>query len=126
MTSSSAPEKAVLIVLDDPLIAALVHRVIDDAGFRPFITSGATDARNLLSKGLEPCVVLFALDGSEDGRDFIARHTSDPRTRAIPVIFFTAGTAEVRLSSAPIVAALVAFVQTYCDETSRESGSLVH
>jgi CheY-like chemotaxis protein len=126
MTSDSAREKSVLIVLDDPPAAALVHRVIDDAGFRPFIVSDATDARELLANGLDPCIVLFALEGSEDARDFITRHGADPRTRSIPVIFFTAHTGSERSPEGPIVAALIAFLQTYCGEASRERSTLVH
>jgi PleD family two-component response regulator len=126
MTSALDRGKPVLIVLADPPLAAPVRRVIGDAGFRPCVATDANEACELLGQGLDPCVVLFALDGSDQGREFLARHTADARTAEIPVIFFTPLAAQNAAPIAAVVAALVAFVQTHCDESSRDGASIVH
>lgn len=110
------------MVLDDAAFGATVYRVIQTAGFRPFLVRNAGEAHALIERGLAPCVVLFALTSAEAGREFVARHGADPRSAVIPVIFFAARprTDDAR---SPIVSALVAFVQSYCAPSSVESGS---
>lgn len=119
---AASPDSRVLVVLDDAPFGATVHRVIESAGFRPFLVASARDAHALIERGLDPCVVLFALTSSEEGRRFIARHGADPRWSAIPVIFYAARPRDAG-ARAPIAAALVAFVQSYCTPSSVESGS---
>lgn len=117
-TSSSR----VLVVLDDAPFGATVYRAIESAGFRPFLVGSAREAHALIERGLHPCVVLFALTSSEEGRRFVARHGADPRRSAIPVIFYAARPRSLD-ARAPIASALVAFVQSYCAPSTVESGS---
>lgn len=104
-----------LIVLDDSSLGTTMHRVIDDAGFRPVVVATAAAARERIEGGLDPCVVLFALHSPDEGRRFIAQHSADARSSMIPVIFFTARP-EARDAPSPIASALVAFVQRYCEQ----------
>lgn len=113
----------VLVVLDDAPFAATVYRVIESAGFRPFLVASASEAHALIERGLDPCVVLFGLTSSEEGRRFVVRHGSDPSSAAIPVIFHTVRPPRSADGRAPIVSALVAFVQSYCGKARVESGS---
>jgi CheY-like chemotaxis protein len=119
---ADAPRQRVLVVLDDDAFAARIYRVIEQAGFRPFLARNAREAHELLEKQLDPCVVLFSLTSASEGRDFLARHGASPRAAETPVIFFPAG-AHTADAAAPIVSALVAFVQTYCEAAAAESGS---
>ncbi len=113
----------VLVVLDDAPFAGAVYRVIESAGFRPFLAASASEAHTLIERGLDPCVVLFGLTSSEEGRRFVARHGSDPRSAAIPVILCTVRPPRSADGRSPIVSALVAFVQSYCTSSRAENGS---
>ena len=126
MATTSKNRNRVLIVLSDAALATAVHRVIDRAGFQPVVVADPADARDLLENGLEPCVLLFALTSAAAGREFIRAHVADLSTAAIPVIFFTPPPAcDDGTGRSPIVAAMVAFVQAYCDRahSSRQRGS---
>lgn len=113
----------VLVVLDDAPFAATVYRVIESEGFRPFLATSAREAHALIDRGLAPCVVLFGLTSSEEGRRFVTRHGADPRSAAIPVILCAAHPPRAADPRSPIIAALVAFVQSYCTSSRTESGS---
>lgn len=119
---AGAPPKPVLVVLEDDAFAALVYGAIDQAGFRPFLARDALEAHALLDRQLEPCAILFSLTSAEDGRAFLARHGASDRATEIPVIFFPVSTSAAD-AAAPIVAALIAFVRTYCESSSAENGS---
>jgi len=107
----------VLAVVGDASVADVIRQSISDAGYRPTIVENASAARALLDARHQPCVVLFALQADEDARDFIRQHNADQRTARIPVIFFSIGVAGTHAPS-PIVSALVAFVERYCDASS--------
>lgn len=113
----------VLVVLDDAPFAATVFRVIESAGFRPYLVASAGEAHALIERGLAPCVVLFGLTSSEEGRRFVARHASDSRSAAIPVILYTVRPPRSPDARSPIVSALVAFVQSYCTSSRVENGN---
>lgn len=119
---AASPGNRVLVVLDDAVFGATVHRVIESAGFRPFLVASARAAHDLIERGLSPCVVLFALTSSEEGRRFVTRHGADPRRSSIPVIFYAARPRS-QDACAPIATALLAFVQSYCTPASVENGS---
>jgi PleD family two-component response regulator len=118
---ADAPPKRVLVVLDDDAFAARVHEVIEQAGYRPFLARNASEAHALLDKQLDPCVILFSLTSSNDGREFLARHGARAGSAEIPVIFFPG--AHANRAAGPIVSALVAFVQTHCEVASAKNGS---
>lgn len=110
------------MVLDDAAFGVHVHRAVESAGFRADVVADGREARERIRQGLDPCVILFALGSADEGRDFVARLAAEPRTAAIPVIFFTAHP-PLSASRAPIVSALAAFVQSYCASPSARSDS---
>lgn len=119
---SASAGSRVLVVVEDASFGAMVHRVIESAGLRPFLVESAREAHELIERGLEPCVVLFGLTSSDEGRRFARRHGADPRSCRIPVIFYAARPRNEG-ARAPIASALVAFVQSYCARSSVGSGS---
>jgi ActR/RegA family two-component response regulator len=120
---ANAPRKRVLVVLDDDAWAARLHRVIERAGFRPFLARNAAEAHELLERQLDPCVLLFSLTSSDEGRQFLGLHGASSSSGKIPVIFFPGGARMAGDADAPIVSALLAFVQTYCASAQDEDGS---
>jgi DNA-binding response OmpR family regulator len=119
--AASAAGRVVLLVAQDVAVAEMLRLAVAKAGYGTTVVASAPAARTLLDAGLDPCVVLFAMGGDEDGREFIRLHNADANTARIPVIFFTAGAA----TALPIVSALVAFVERYCDG-SRSPGHAIN
>lgn len=88
---NSLPEDTsacVLIVEDDPDVAALIRRMLAEAGFNSDIAYNAKQARQLLAK--RKCYYrLMTLDillPDEDGISFLASLRKDPVTKDLPIV----------------------------------------
>ena len=87
----SLPEDSsacVLIVEDDPDVAALIRRMLAEAGFNSDIAYDARQARQLLAKrkGFYRLMTLDILLPDEDGISLLADLRKDPDTKDLPVV----------------------------------------
>ena len=78
----------VLIVEDDPDVAALIRRMLAEAGFNSDIAYDARQARQLLAKrkGFYRLMTLDILLPDEDGISLLADLRKDPDTKDLPVV----------------------------------------
>ena len=87
----SLPEETsacVLIVEDDPDVAALIRRMLAEAGFNSDIAYDASQARQLLAKrkNYYRLMTLDILLPDEDGISLLASLRKDPATKDLPVV----------------------------------------
>ncbi len=81
----------ILVVEDDPDIAALIRHYMEKAGYAvAALSSGAAAIQQLRTEGLPDLVVLDLMLPDFDGLMICQAMRSEPRTAAIPIIMLTA------------------------------------
>lgn len=94
----------VLVVDDRAINRDLVRRVLDGRGHRVLEADGGRRALDLMRAELPALVVTDVLMPDMDGYDFVRALRTDPVTRAVPVVFYTANYLEADI--APMAAEL--------------------
>ncbi len=89
---------SILIVEDDPDVAALLQRMLAGAGFNSDIASNAEQARRLLSAGASGYQAMTLDIGlpDEDGLSLLTNLRADADTRDLPVVIVSAQADEAR------------------------------
>ena len=79
----------VLVCDDEPFIISAIRRLARNQGLE---VVGATDGAKVqeMASALQPDLIVMDVNQPHDGRDLLARLKSDPRTRAIKVLMFSA------------------------------------
>jgi len=88
--TDSAARPHVLIVDDEPMILAATGLVLKSAGFRISTTDSGNEAVAIAADEAPNLVLLDIMMPEIDGWETLARLQEDGRTRAIPVVIFTA------------------------------------
>lgn len=88
----------VLIVEDDPDVAALIRRMLAEAGFNSDIAYDASQARKLLAKrkNYYRLMTLDILLPDEDGISLLASLRKDPETKDLPVVVLSVKATEAK------------------------------
>jgi CheY-like chemotaxis protein len=81
--------KTVLIATNDPHIAYLLQRYARRSGLQP-VQTGAADKVPGLARTTQPALIILELDSMPGSREALRRLRSNSRTRAIPVVVYTA------------------------------------
>lgn len=92
--SQTRDRPSLLVVDDDPVVARLVHRQLEVAGFRPSVAGTGAQARARLAAESFDLVLLDVGLPDEDGIDLCRDLKAQPQLRDLPVIFMTARGAE--------------------------------
>jgi PAS domain S-box-containing protein len=80
----------VLVCEDDPVIAALVSRLLEQGGLRADIAATAADARRLLASHAYRAMTLDVGLPGEDGLSLLRSLRADPATALLPVVVLSA------------------------------------
>ena len=88
--------RKVVVVDDEPAIAAVVCDVLSDADLAPVSCVHGREANACIRKNQPDVVILDVQMPGVDGIEVFQHMRSDPATRAIPVIFFTANADRLR------------------------------
>lgn len=102
----SAAQTLILVVEDDPAIAALMSEVLEEEGYRCVTASSAPVAFGLIDSA-EPALITLDLGlPGVSGAAMLYRLRANPRTRDLPVIIVSAERvieAQLRASSQAVV-----------------------
>lgn len=81
-----SPTRTLLVVDDNPDVAYMFARFLEDHGYRVLHASTGRAALQLSRKSRPDVITIDVLMPSQDGWDLLEKLTSDPVTRGIPVI----------------------------------------
>ena len=90
MTSKTTAVPRILVVEDEPDIAALIAYQLTREGFRVETSGAGTDALGAVARELPDLIVLDRMLPGLSGDDVLARLKSDPVTSPVPVLMLTA------------------------------------
>lgn len=85
------PEK-ILIVDDDIDTLRLLGMMLENKGFEIFAATGGNDALNIAKNELPSLIILDVMLPDMDGYETAQHLRSDPKTKSIPILMFTAKT----------------------------------
>jgi two-component system phosphate regulon response regulator PhoB len=80
----------VLVIDDDSLTCRTVARLIRAEGYTAHCVFNAADALGSLNRRLPQLLVLDVMLPDQTGLELLRKLRADPRTRALPVILYTA------------------------------------
>ncbi len=87
--------KTVLIAANDPHIAYLLQRYARQSGLEP-VQTGSAGALLRLARTTQPALIILELDSLQGSHEALKRLNSDARTKAIPVVVYSAVEQDVR------------------------------
>ena len=87
--------KTALIAANDPHIAYLLQRYARQSGLEP-VQTGSAGAVPRLARTKQPALIILELDSPPGSHEALRRLNSDARTRAIPVVVYSACDQELR------------------------------
>ena len=87
--------KTVLIAANDPHIAYLLQRYARQSGLEP-VQTGCAGELPRLARITQPALIILELDSLPGSQEVLKRLSTNARTRAIPVIVYSAVEQEVR------------------------------
>ena len=90
MALYDAEEKSILIVEDTPITLSVLHRTLEECGYRICPALNAEVALNFIEKFLPDLILLDIMMPGIDGYELCRRLKREDRTRDIPVIFLSA------------------------------------
>jgi len=89
--ADTATTKTILLVEDQEVIAMLIGRLVNDAGYQHAHAENGQVALGLLKGGLRPDLILLDVVMPEmDGYEFLEELNRDDSLRATPVVMLTA------------------------------------
>ena len=87
--------KTVLIAANDPHIAYLLQRYARQSGLEP-VQTGSAGTLPRLARTTQPALIILELDSLPGSQEALQRLSANARTRAIPIIVYSAVEQEAR------------------------------
>lgn len=88
--NDSGPSSRVLVVEDEPDIAALIAYQLTRAGFRVETASNGSEAMTAIDRAIPDLMVLDRMVPEVSGDEVLRRVRKEPATRTVPVLMLTA------------------------------------
>ena len=108
VSDAGATPEVVVVVADNPDLAALLAEELADAGYAVAATGSALGAAALVRRIRPRAVVLDLGLPYRSGASLLAALKADPRTAGVPVVVVSAYTEELSRDQADLAAAVIA------------------
>ena len=105
--TARAGREAVVVVEDNPDLAALLAEELADAGYAVTATGSAVGAAALVRRLRPRAVVLDLALPYRSGAALLAELKADPRTASVPVVVVSAYTEHLSVAQAGLAAAVI-------------------